>query len=77
MEHGVTIQHYHCDNGRFVDNLFLQHCEQNHQRITYCGVDAHHQNGIVERAIRDITEQARKQLLFAQAHWPEAIDLSL
>ena len=24
--HGVTIQHYHADNGRFVEPLFQQHC---------------------------------------------------
>jgi hypothetical protein len=23
-EHGVKIQHYHCDNGRFYDNAFRQ-----------------------------------------------------
>ena len=28
-EHGVSIKHYHCNNGRFTDNLFKQSCESN------------------------------------------------
>ncbi|EJK71791.1 hypothetical protein THAOC_06737, partial [Thalassiosira oceanica] len=26
--HGVTIQHYHCDNGRFADKAFVEACAQ-------------------------------------------------
>jgi hypothetical protein len=50
-DHGVKIQHYHADNGRFADNAFKNHCEANSQSISYCGVNAHFQNGIAERAI--------------------------
>ncbi len=25
-KHGVKIQHYHCNNGRFFDNAFKQAC---------------------------------------------------
>ena len=50
-EHGVTIKHYHCDNGRFADNAFKLSCEQERQQLTFCGVNAHFQNGIAERAI--------------------------
>ena len=56
--HGVHIQHYHCDNGHFADNAFITGCKQNKQHITYCGINAHFQNGIAERAIMDIQEQA-------------------
>ena len=75
--HGVTIKHYHCDNGRFADNDFVAACNQQRQAVTYCGVNGHHQNGIAERGIRDLQDQARKQLLFAKNCWPMAIDLSL
>ena len=75
--HGVVIQHYHCDNGRFADNAFKAHCDANRQRISYCGVNAHFQNGIAERAIRDLQEQARKQLFHAKSRWPSVVDLSL
>jgi hypothetical protein len=57
-EHGVHIHHYHCDNGRFYHNAFKESCENNLQRLTFCGVNAHFQNGIAERAIRDILESA-------------------
>ena len=76
-QHGVIIQHYHADNGRFADNMFMSSCEQQRQRLTFCGVNAHFQNGITERAIRDLTESARKQLLHARQRWPAAIHLAL
>ena len=74
---GVSIVHYHADNGRFQDNAFRAACEQGGQRLTFCGVNAHFQNGRAEKAIRDLSESARKQLLHAQARWPEAIHLAL
>ena len=76
-EHGVRIQHYHGDNGRFADNAFKQACENSGQRLTFCGVNAHFQNGIAERAIRDLCKSARKQLLHARARWPAAVHFSL
>jgi hypothetical protein len=76
-DHGVKISHYHCDNGRFKDNAFKQACEASRQRLTLCGVNAHFQNGIAERAIRDLSDSARKQLLHANARWPAAVHLAL
>ena len=73
----VKVEHYHCDNGRFADNAFIQHCEGMGQGITYCGVNAHFQNGRAEKAIRDLQTMARKMLLHAKGRWPEAIHLSL
>ena len=48
-----------------------------HQTITFCSVSAHHQNGIAERRIRDITENARTSLLHAAHRWPKAIAANL
>ena len=76
-KHGVHIHHYHCDNGRFYDNVFKESCENSRQRLTFCGVNAHFQNGIAERAIWDILESARKQLLHARARWPAAVHFAL
>jgi len=42
---GISILHYHADNGRFQDNAFQSACEQAGQRLTFCGVNAHFQNG--------------------------------
>ena len=75
--HGVKISHYHADNGRFADQIFLEHIRDNHQTILYCCVNAHIQNGVTEKAIRDLKEQGRKQLIHAKARWPEVIHLSL
>jgi hypothetical protein len=65
-EHGITIQHYHANNGRFVDNTWLEGLTQENQSITYCGVNAHHQNGIAEYRIRDLKEQVHTMILHAQ-----------
>ena len=69
----VTIQHYHADNGRFADNGFIKHARLQGQPISYCGVNAHWQNGIAEKRIRDLRESARKQLFHAISKWPGAI----
>ena len=34
---GVNIKHYHADNGRFKDNLFMKSIEEKGQTITFCG----------------------------------------
>ena len=76
-QHGVQILHYHCDNGRFANNAIKQACESARQRLTFCGVNAHFQNGIAKKAICDLRESARKQLLHACQRWPAAIHVAL
>jgi hypothetical protein len=65
--HGVRIQHYHCDNRQFADNTFKQSCKDSRQWLTFCGMNAHFQNGIAKRTIQDLSESACKQLLHACA----------
>ncbi len=76
-EHGVSIKYYHCNNGGFADNLFKQSCESNNQRLTFCGINAHFQNGIAGHAICDLANSARKQLLHACSQWPAAVHFAL
>jgi hypothetical protein len=76
-KHGVKIMHYHCNNGRFHDNAFRQTCHNARQQLTFCGVNAHFQNGIAERAIQDLSESVRKQLLNAHARWSEVVHFAL
>ena len=76
-DHGVKIQHYHADNGRFVDNMWQESINKAGQTMTLCGVNAHHQNGVVEKRIRDLVSRARKMLLHAEARWPKAVHTCL
>lgn len=73
----MTIKHYHADNGRFADNLWLADITTQGQSISFCGVGAHFQNGIAEKRIRDLTESARTMMLQAADKWPKAISVSL
>jgi hypothetical protein len=75
--HNVRIRHYHADNGRFAENLFMQEIIPCGQTISFCGVNAHFQNGIAERRIRELQDQARTNLVFAQHRWPTAISSNL
>ena len=68
---GVRVQHYHADNGRFAEPAWKEDCKQKGQKLTFCGVGAHHQNAIVERKIKDLTLTARTLLLHAMRYWPE------
>jgi len=72
-QHGIRILHYHCDNGRFADKKFKSAYASSNQFLTFCGINTHFQNGIAEKAIPDLRESARKQLLHAQHCWPAAI----
>jgi len=80
-EHGVKIEHYHCDNGIFASRAFREAVKNSGQSISFCGVGAHHQNGIAEKRIQDLSDMARALLTHA-AHrnpavtshlWPYAL----
>jgi hypothetical protein len=74
---GIKILHYHADNGRFADNKFRAAITQSNQTISFCGVNAHFQNGIAERKIRDLQEHSRTMLIHATKRWPKAITANL
>jgi hypothetical protein len=76
-ERGKVIKNYHADNGRFVDNARKDSLLEENQGITYCGVNAHWQNGIAERCIRYLKEQSRTIFIHAEHHWPDAVNTSL
>ena len=68
---GVKIKAYRADNGRFADKGFHSAVQESNQSITFCAVGGHHQNGIVERKIKELTLIARTLLLHSIRHWPE------
>ena len=75
--HGVKIQQYHADNGRFTDKAFRNSCEERNKSLSFCRVNAHFQNGIAEKKIRDLQDAARTMLLHAQRRWSDAINAHL
>jgi len=74
---GVTAKSYHADNGRFADQGFREDCNRSNQVITFCSVGSHHQNGIAERKIKELTLGARTLLLHAKRMLPEYISTIL
>jgi hypothetical protein len=73
----VHVQHYHADNGIFAANAWRRSCQVNRQGLTFAGVNAHHQNGIAERRIKELQNMARTMLIHAQHRWPDAITTNL
>ena len=63
--HSVEVKHYHCDNGLFDTKAFKASIQAANQTLSFCGVNAHHQNGKAERKIKEVTEAARTALLHA------------
>ena len=57
--HGVRVVHYHTDNGLFYTKVFKLSITKAKQNLSFCGVNAHHQNGKSEEMIEDVTEGAR------------------
>ena len=74
---GVDIKQFRADNGIFKAAEVKLDIERQSQRISFCGVGAHNQNGIAERHIRTIVERARTILLHAMTRWPNAIKTEL
>ena len=67
---GVAIRHYHCDNGVFAAKKFRDAVDHSQQTISFCGVNAHHQNGIAERRIQDLSDSTRAMLVEARHRNP-------
>ena len=77
LDRGVTNQAYHADNGIFRANKWVADCVRKGQPLTFAGVNAHHQNGLAERRIREIQELARTMLIHAAIRWPKCVTINL
>ena len=71
---GRRVKHYHTDNGRFSDNGFLFAVNSKYQKITFCGIGAHHKIGIVEDKNKIINQGSRTILLNGMCMWPQIIN---
>ena len=76
---GVKVEAYHADNGIFEERSFINDVKHCFQQIAVCGVGAHHQNGVSENAIKQLTPTAYTlyQACHAQGHWSEYITTML
>ena len=50
--HGHKVRSYRANNGRFADKIFGDSVIDGNQKLSFCGVSAHHQNGIAEEKIK-------------------------
>jgi hypothetical protein len=48
MDNGVVVQDYLTDSGAFKANTSVAHINETHQKLRFCGTNAHHQNGVAE-----------------------------
>ena len=72
-QNGVTIKHYHADNGTFAAKGWVQACAQQRQGLSFAATNAHHQNGKAEVRIHHLQEMARSMLLNTNKRWPAVI----
>jgi hypothetical protein len=72
-----NIKAYHTDNGIFAPAAFKNDCTSKHKQLTFSGVTAHNQNGVVKQNIKTILQGARASLLHAAHLWPEHANIKL
>ncbi len=60
-----------------VTSRWWRCCHGLNQKIQFCSVGSHHQNGIVECCIRNPLDTAQVSLLHAIHHWPEGVSKNL
>jgi hypothetical protein len=69
------VKHYHTDNSAFVHKGFLDEVNRKDQKIFFCAVGAHHQNGIIKNKNKMLTLSARTLLLHRICMWPQMINM--
>lgn len=68
MSRGINIHGYHADNGRYAEHYFREDFKEKSKSLNHCGTGAHHQNGIAEANIKQLTLAARTMILHAQRY---------
>ena len=68
---------WYADNGRYTDKEFIEQVNKHEQKISFCGVGAHHQNGVAEASVKKYNLKARTLLLHAKRYWPAVISTML
>ena len=76
-DHNIVLRNFQADNGVFASEEFRNDLKVKRQKLRFCGVGAHHQNGTAERFIKTICYLTRAQLIHAAICWPNQADLEL
>ena len=74
---GVAILGYRADNGIYKSEEFRADLKKFGQTIQFCGVGAHHHNGVAERGICTVSTSARAIMIHALLHWPDHVNMDL
>jgi hypothetical protein len=77
MNNSIVVLDYLTDSGAFKANTFVAHINETHQKLRFCGTNAHHQNGVAERSVQTISNMARAMILHSSIHWKNGCDSSL
>ena len=72
--YNIKIKSYRADNGVYAASTFKIACDTLHQKLSFCAVGLHQQNGKAERSIGMIQTTARTILLHAAAYWPTVVN---
>ena len=75
--YGVQVKSYHANNLHFNDKNFSGDFLKGGQTITFCGVEVHQQNAVVESKIKEVCYGGRKILLHAKRKWLTVISTVL
>ena len=75
-KYNIPIQHIRADNGAYSAAAFKISCDARHQKLSFCAVGSHWQNGIAEGAIGVVQSHACTILLHAIANWPLTVNES-
>ncbi len=76
-QYNCSIKCYQTDSGNFSSKEFRAHCSQQKQHVQFCGVNAHHQNGMAERRACSITEHAHTMIIHVMISWPDTTSETL
>ena len=67
----MEIKGYHNDNRIFNVSEFMEELLKKHQKISFSGAGASHQNGTAERSIKTVFTMSRTMLMHAELRCPE------
>jgi hypothetical protein len=72
----IIVESYLTDSGAIKANKLVQHI-RGHQKIQFREANAHHKNGVAERAIQMVFNMARSMILHSVTHWKDGINSTL